>query len=286
MTTSAQEPGVQTAASPGAASGAGTSSPQGTAPSPGPIPYDRFKEKVDESNSLKAEKARLESQLQQVAQQAQGYQQQAMEYARAMAQQSQAQQPPQPAPIDPYEENLQRQLGNDDAGREARKVLDAHAEYVARKNGYVTQDQVVAIAQQIAAQGQNKIQTAFQVTNEFQEMVSRGVVTPEQARGLQGQLNTLLAQNPQLANEPHNVSYLADSLFARAVKAGQIRPYSQPPPQNPMQPSGNGYTPAPTDPLAPINASALGFRTIKNLSPEKLRALTDTSVRAHNGATS
>ncbi len=271
-------PGVAPAASPAAP---GTP-PTPAQPSPGPVPYDRFSEVVKERNAVQQEKARLEGQLQQaqqIVQQAQGIIQQ---------QQNRPAPPPQapPAPNnDPWEETLQRQLGSDEAGLEARKVLDNHAEWVARKKGYVTKEEVIQLATQIAQQGNNKITTAFQITNEFQGMVARGVVTPEEAQSLQGQLNGVLAQNPELATQPHNVSYLADSLFARAVKEGRIRPYSQPPPINPLQVSGPSSAPDPNAPLPPINPSTLGFRTLKNMSAEKLQALTDRSMRSHLGAT-
>lgn len=275
-------PGAPPAAPPAAPVASPTATPP--AAPPGPVPYDRFSQVVQERNAIQQEKARLEGQLQQA--------QQIVQTAQGIINQQQqrpapAAPPATPAPNDdPWEETLQRQLGTDEAGLEARKVLDNHAEYVARKKGYITKEEAIQIAQQIAQQGNNKITTAFQITNEFQGMVARGVVTPEEAQGLQRELNGVLAQNPELSTQPHNVSYLSDSIFARAVKDGRIRPYSQPAPVNPMQFSGPASAPDPNAPLPPINPSTLGFKTLKAMSAEKLQKLTDRSMRAHQGATS
>lgn len=273
-------PGATPAASPAAPA----ASPTATPPAPGPVPYERFKEKVDEANTFKQEKARLEGQLQQAQQVVQQAQQ-------IIQQQQQRPAPPASAPAapvgdDPWESILTEGLGNDDAGKEARRLMDIHAEQMARKKGFITKDEAIHIARQIAEQGNNKIATAFQVTNNFQAWVQKGVITAEEAQGLQGELNQHLARNPDLSSQPHNVMYLAKGLLADAVTEGRVRPYSQPAPTNPLQPSGAPSAPAPGEALPPIDPQSLGFRTLRSLSADKIKALTAKSNRAHQGATS
>ena len=232
-------------------------------------------------NTVQQEKARLEGQLQQahaIVQQAQGI----------IAQQQPAPSaPPASEATDPWDQILDESLGTDEQGKEARRIMDIHAEQTFRKKGFVTREEAIQIARTIAEQGNNKIATAFQVTNSFQSMVQRGVVSAQEAQGLQGQLNQLLERSPELANQPHNVMYLAKGLFADAVNEGRIRPYSQPPPVNPLQGSGSIATPAPGDPLPPLDISALkGFRTLRNLAPDVIKRVTERSIRSHQGATS
>lgn len=279
-------PDERTSGVPAAPPAAPAAPPTPAQPPPGPVPYDRFSEVVNQRNTVQQEKARLEGQLQQ-------YQQVVQQAQTIIAQQQQRPAAPaQPAPpaseaTDPWEHILDEGLGTDEQGKEARRLMDIHAEQIFRKKGFVTKEEALQIAQQVAEQGNNKIATAFQVTNSFQSMVQRGVVTTEEAQALQGQLNQVLARQPELATQPHNVMYLAKGLFADAVNEGRIRPYSQPPPVNPLQAAGGGSAPQPGDTLAPLDTTALkGFRTLRDKSPDVIKRLTERSSRAHRGATS
>jgi len=281
------------AATSGAAPGQTTptsQSPAGKA-SPGPIPYDRFKEVNDSKNALQEEVGRLRGQLGQMQhQQAQIISQ--AQQAVQMAQQANQPRPPQVAnpAIDPEEIALNKLLGEDDAGKEARRVLDVYSAYQAKKNGFVSRADMESLLREVQAQTEARIMgtlnTTFNVTNRFQRMVTTGMISPEQAHQLQGHLNQIIAQNPQIKTQPHNVDYLASHLLTTAIEAGHIRPYSTPAKVNPLQPSGGGYTPDMPDPTAPINTDVIKFPSLRNKGVDRLRELTERSINAHKGATS
>ena len=256
--------------------------PEGPEKENGSVPYDRFKQVIDQKNSA--------TQLAQAAQQqAQAYQQEVLAWRQWAAQrQPEKQTGNQPQQEgDPVLRALRADLGGDEAADKAIEVMEQYSDYAAKKKGFVRAEDVQGMINQALARSEGKTTSAFAVSNRFQQWVNNGMISVQDAQGLQQGLGQYLQQYPQVAEDPNALNHVVSHMAMTAMEQGKIKPFqASPRAENPLsRVSGNGQHDQPMSPPA-FDAGALPFSRLKKLTPERIRQLTDHSQRNHQGATS
>ena len=257
------------------------------------VPYERFRSVNERRKAAEAVAQQQQAQAQQLAQENQTWRQWAAAVQQQQAQQQQAPAQPQgrngqvrAEPDDPYMTNLKHQLGEDEVGQKALDILDTHAAYIARKNGFVSAAEVDYRIQDAMNRGLGKINSSFQVSNQFQQWINSGLVSPTEGQQLQTQLGSYLQQNPTVAENPQTMDIVVKALLGDAVANHRINPNANPRPFNPLNLSGPGHGPDTSPEDAPLDTSKMPFARLRNLDPAKAKQLVDLSVRAHKGAMS
>jgi hypothetical protein len=258
------------------------------------VPYDRFqevntkaKETAAQLEQLKAQTERLEKERNQAVEAAKLLWARSQGQQQVVQQMAPAQPPPQPTstlPDDPNWAVLRSQLGPGEEGDKALAVLNQHAEWYARKMGYVSQDEVRQIVNEALAGHSGQINTTFAVTNRFQRWVDQGMLDQDQAMKMNQQLASVLKEYPEVAKDPTRVDYIMSQMFVKAIEEGSVRPTFQPRSRNPLVVGGgpSGTTTEP-EPMPDITSSP--FTRIRSIDKDRVRELVERSIHAHNGAT-
>ena len=174
------------------------------------------------------------------------------------------------------------------ANDEQYTAMEEYFSYKLGQGQGMTPEQVNSIVERRVNAAVGKINTGFNVANDFSEMEKLGMINQDEAQDLQGQLNTYLAGNPQVSEDPNNVTFVVDRLYRqhqmnklRNGETVQINP-NPPDPINPMQPVVGGASRQVVD-VMPADQIRMG--RLKGLSPERLKELRDRSVERYDKAT-
>jgi hypothetical protein len=274
-------PGVNTeGASPASQSdqsgGTPSESQQGQA-----VPYDRFKSVNDKAKSAEAQVAQLRQRDQQWAQRDAARDQQVQQM---MAQQHASQRPVDQSERRPdsTEQLIKNQLGNDEAGQQAYETLETHFDHkFGQKAGdMVSKQDLAQVRDGIRSEIMNELNSTFSTSNRFSEWVDKGMISPEQSQGLQSRLNQDFQQFPELAKRPRDVKARVSELLVDAMESGDIKPFSQPRPKNPVS---AGSSAAPNNEPLSIDPGNSRFGRLRGLSPEKASEIQKISM-SRNGA--
>lgn len=175
----------------------------------------------------------------------------------------------------------------DEAGTRTRSAIEKHVKLLLKKSGLdksgLTLEDVRKIAAEESGVVRNELRSGLSVTQEVQDLASRGVIGDDDISEVQKRYNQVLAQPgmQQAAANPNNAPWILKGVVYDLVKEGKIKPYSKPRrPTNPLAPSGPGGAPKPE----PIDPSKSPFSSVRNMKKEELEAVRNLSTSNYRRA--
>jgi len=277
------QPNAQTPGSPEPQTPSNEGQPDGQ---PQTVPYDRFRQVYERAQRAEQRANQLTSEVTNMSAHIRQVNEKLTEHGLTVG--SQQRGPQGPAPVDPADEEIREELfGNTEEGRAYYKAMEKYFAHKLGQQDSITRAEAQAMAEEMVNKAMSKLGSAISAPNEISKMVQKGMITQEEGRGLQGELNRIMQQpkwQTAIESDPENVNYLIDRLFRRAVDSGRIKPFSRPRPEPPLQPGGNGQTPAPPEELPEIDLERTPFPSLRNISKEKADELTSKSRSRYEGA--
>jgi hypothetical protein len=246
------------------------------------VPYDRFKSVNDQAKAAVAQVNQLQQRDQQWAQRDAARDRQVQQM---MAQQHASQRPVDKSEQAPSstEQLIKNQLGTDEAGTQAYDTLERHFDHKFGQaaGDFASKQDMVNLRAQVKAEVKAEIGSTFATSNRFSEWVDKGMITSEQSRGLQEKLNQDFVQYPQLAERPRDVKARVAELLVEGMEGGNIKPFSQPRPKNPVSVNSSA---APANEPPPLDPGSSRFSRLRGINAEAATKLRDISLARHNGA--
>ena len=247
----------------------------------GRIPRSRLNEESQKRKEAEEKLVQAEQQRASLMERDVKWQQWYRHQQQQQQQPQQQQQEPQQSEV-PTEQEIRSQLGHDSAGQQAYETLEKFFTrgMAQAKEDLPTRQDLGQLEQSLERKILGKIEKAGQIGNRFQKWVDSGLATQEQANEMQNSLNQQVSAHPQIADNPANLDYAMSQIYMAKLENGDVKPTGKPRPQNVLAAGGNG-SPAPEPEYDPSQSR---MSRLRNLTPERAKALREMSVANHAGA--